>query len=258
VGWQGALALRLLAESRLLNDDPDGCLELTGIIGSVDPQVANAGSRVIWYELLVRAELDAGRPAIAAKYAERAQALISRTGQAGLGHLATAQVLLATDPANALPHAQQAVAGITRTGGTVDELRARVVLGIAMWHRNFPDEALRELRNAKVGLERIGATALAKRAYREQRRLAARRSRAGERSEQPTTDTVLTRREQQIAELVRDGLTNRKISRQLSISEKTVEMHLTNLFGKLGVDNRTAVAAHVTDLRLAAVATSWR
>ena len=252
VGWQGALAVRLVAEVRLMSDDPEGCLELVAIAGGSHLQAANAASRVIWYELLARAELDAGRPEAAALWAERAEPLAAKTGQMGLWHLATAQVLLVTDPAAALPHAQQAVTGITRTGATVDELRARVVLGIAMWHRDFPDEALRELRNAKIGLERVGAAVLAKRACREQRRLAARGSRGREGAEQSSTDAVLTRREQQIAELVRDGLTNRKISRQLSISEKTVEMHLTNLFGKLGVDNRAAVAAHVTDTRLAA------
>lgn len=256
VGWQGSLAVRMLAEARLMNDDPDGCLELVHLAGGANLQGANATSRATWYELAVRAELDAGRPGAAARWAERSEALSKRVGSSGLGHLATAQVLLATDPSTALPRAQQAVAGIRPTGAIIDELRARIVLGIAMWHRDCPDEALRELRSAKVGLERIGAVPLAKRARREQRRLAARGPRLREQSERTATETVLTRREQQIAELVRDGLTNRRISRTLSISEKTVEMHLTNLFAKLGVVNRAGVAAYVTNSQLAAMAAS--
>ncbi|MDT3400894.1 helix-turn-helix transcriptional regulator, partial [Streptomyces sp. B1866] len=56
----------------------------------------------------------------------------------------------------------------------------------------------------------------------------------------------LTGRERQIAELVGDGLTNRLIGKRLHIAEKTVEMHLSNVFAKLGVANRAAVAALIT------------
>lgn len=53
---------------------------------------------------------------------------------------------------------------------------------------------------------------------------------------------VLSRREKEIVELLRQGLTNKEIARQLSIMEDTVKKHLQNVFGKLGVRRRTLVA----------------
>ncbi len=52
----------------------------------------------------------------------------------------------------------------------------------------------------------------------------------------------LSRRERQIVALVRRGLTNKEIARNLYIMEDTVKKHLQNVFGKLGVRRRTLVA----------------
>jgi DNA-binding NarL/FixJ family response regulator len=47
-------------------------------------------------------------------------------------------------------------------------------------------------------------------------------------------------RELEVLALVARGLTNRAIGRSLAISEATVKTHLVHVFGKLGVDDRTA------------------
>ncbi|HEY3172333.1 MAG TPA: response regulator transcription factor [Thermoanaerobaculia bacterium] len=52
----------------------------------------------------------------------------------------------------------------------------------------------------------------------------------------------LTRREQQIVDGVTRGLRNKEIARQLIISEKTVKSHLNNIFQKLGLEGRFALA----------------
>jgi DNA-binding NarL/FixJ family response regulator len=39
------------------------------------------------------------------------------------------------------------------------------------------------------------------------------------------------------------GLTNREIAAELSLSEKTVDRHLSNAFDRLGVSSRAAAAA---------------
>lgn len=54
----------------------------------------------------------------------------------------------------------------------------------------------------------------------------------------------LTRREIDVLRLVVDGLTDREIGDALFISHRTAMTHVANILGKLGVDSRTAAAAH--------------
>jgi DNA-binding NarL/FixJ family response regulator len=62
--------------------------------------------------------------------------------------------------------------------------------------------------------------------------------------------TTLTRRETDVLLLVADGLSNQAIARRLHLTEGTVKSHLVRVFGKLGVDSRTAAVATATDLGL--------
>jgi predicted ATPase/DNA-binding CsgD family transcriptional regulator len=61
---------------------------------------------------------------------------------------------------------------------------------------------------------------------------------------QPAAATNLTRRELDVLQHLARGETNREIADALSISEHTVINHLSNIFGKIEVDNRTAAAAY--------------
>ncbi|WP_316042246.1 LuxR C-terminal-related transcriptional regulator [Nocardiopsis sp. CNR-923] len=58
----------------------------------------------------------------------------------------------------------------------------------------------------------------------------------------------LTRREAQVLAEVAKGGTNREIGLALSISAKTVSVHVTNLMAKLGVSNRNAAAVRAREL----------
>jgi ATP/maltotriose-dependent transcriptional regulator MalT len=49
----------------------------------------------------------------------------------------------------------------------------------------------------------------------------------------------LTTREHDVLAFVADGLSNREVAQELSISEHTVKFHLASIFGKLGVSTRT-------------------
>lgn len=55
----------------------------------------------------------------------------------------------------------------------------------------------------------------------------------------------LTEREREVAALAAMGLQNKEIARQLAIAAGTVKIHLNNVYQKLGVPNRTALATKV-------------
>ena len=53
---------------------------------------------------------------------------------------------------------------------------------------------------------------------------------------------ALSAREEEVLRLVAEGLANKLVARRLSISERTVKAHLTNIFARLGVTDRTQAA----------------
>jgi DNA-binding CsgD family transcriptional regulator len=57
-------------------------------------------------------------------------------------------------------------------------------------------------------------------------------------------DDRLSAREVEVLRLVAAGDTNREIARELYLSEKTVERHLSNIFGKLALSSRSAATAY--------------
>jgi len=67
------------------------------------------------------------------------------------------------------------------------------------------------------------------------------------RSAETATEAVpprpLSPREFQVAKLVSRGLSNKEVGRLLSLSEGTIKIHLHKIYGKIGVPNRTALAA---------------
>lgn len=57
-------------------------------------------------------------------------------------------------------------------------------------------------------------------------------------------ETLLTRREQEILQLVASGLSNKEIAARLTITEGTVKNHVHNALEKLHLSNRTQAAAY--------------
>ncbi|MEE8345902.1 MAG: response regulator transcription factor [Dehalococcoidia bacterium] len=70
------------------------------------------------------------------------------------------------------------------------------------------------------------------------------------RPDQAVDETIepLTDRESEVLTIAARGLSNKMIARELSLSDRTVQVHLSNIFGKLGVASRTE--AVITGLRL--------
>jgi DNA-binding CsgD family transcriptional regulator len=60
----------------------------------------------------------------------------------------------------------------------------------------------------------------------------------------------LTERELQVLRLVASGKTNKAIARELSLSEKTVDRHVSNIFSKVDVSSRAAATAFAYERKL--------
>ena len=62
--------------------------------------------------------------------------------------------------------------------------------------------------------------------------------------ERKAANEVLTKREIEVLKLLAEGLFNKEIAYNLSISEKTVKNHVSNIFRKIGVADRTQAAVY--------------
>ncbi|MFD8555123.1 LuxR C-terminal-related transcriptional regulator [Streptomyces fradiae] len=116
---------------------------------------------------------------------------------------------------------------------------ARTFLSYGMWlrRRRRPLEARHRLRAALVGFERCGALLWERRTQSELRA-------AGESALDEDADALgrLTPQQQRVAALVASGATNREVATRLSLSPRTVDHHLRNVFSRLGVRSRVELA----------------
>ena len=58
-------------------------------------------------------------------------------------------------------------------------------------------------------------------------------------------DEDFTEAEKRVARLVADGLSNKEVAAELSISVRTVEGHISNILSKKGWSNRVEIARHI-------------
>lgn len=56
---------------------------------------------------------------------------------------------------------------------------------------------------------------------------------------------LLTARENELINIVKEGASNRQIAQKLYISESTVKRHMSNIFEKLGINDRRSAVAYL-------------
>jgi DNA-binding NarL/FixJ family response regulator len=127
------------------------------------------------------------------------------------------------------------------------ELRAGVVLAAA----GEREEALERLCDAYRTARKLGAGPLASRAAQEVAALGESvAQRLGSRAAAAEEGAGLTRRELEVLRHVAVGRTNREIAQELFISQRTVDMHVRNLLGKLDCRSRVEASHRAGELGL--------
>jgi DNA-binding CsgD family transcriptional regulator/tetratricopeptide (TPR) repeat protein len=118
-----------------------------------------------------------------------------------------------------------------------DRARSALLYGEQLRRQRRRVEARVQLRRALEAFEELGATTWAERARSELRA-------SGEtaRKRDPSTVSQLTPQEVQVARFVAEGLSNKEVAAQLFLSPRTIDAHLRNVFGKLGLTSRTQLA----------------
>jgi DNA-binding NarL/FixJ family response regulator len=156
----------------------------------------------------------------------------------GPGPLARTLRLLGTvrrEQGNDLLH--EAVEVARDSPARLELAKALTALGSAVRHARKPSEARAPLREAVQIADRCGAEPLAERARSELYAAGGR-----PRTEALTGPESLTPSERRVADLAAQGQRNRDIAHELYVTPKTVEVHLTNVYRKLGIPGRAGLA----------------
>jgi DNA-binding CsgD family transcriptional regulator len=224
---QPGLSLLRLAEGRAA----DAAASIRSALLDTQTQVGRARMLPAAVEILLAAGDVAAAQAAAAELSEIAAAFAAPLLTAAAAHAAGA-VLLAEGNVEAASTSLRQARGMWRELQTpYEEAQTCLLLAAVCETRSDQDGRRLETETARRIFTQLEADYWLERIAAQPRR--ARHQRAG----------PLSGREAQVLRLVAAGMTNRGIADALFISEKTVARHVSNIFDKLGVSNRSAATA---------------
>lgn len=249
-GFVAAWAAARLAAVLLEIDEPDRAVELLlGRAGGEALTLIPGSWRVYCLELLTRCWLAVDRPDQAARTARLAGQTAADTrlplATSWADRAAAAAALHEGDTDAAIRHALASANAARDVQAPIEEALSRTLVGRALAAAGRHEQAVEELRRAATTFEACGALRYRESTDRELGKLGQRPHRRTSAGTSETGIEALTERELQVARLVVDRMTNRQIAADLFLSQKTVETHLRNIFRKVGVSTRVALAREV-------------
>jgi DNA-binding NarL/FixJ family response regulator len=136
-----------------------------------------------------------------------------------------------------LDELQEAVALVEDTPARLELAKSLAALGRALRHARQPSESREPLRRALELADACGAAGLAEDVRTELYAAGAR-----PRTTALSGTASLTASERRVATLASEGGSNRDIAQALFVTPKTVEVHLSNVYRKLGIRSRRELA----------------
>jgi DNA-binding CsgD family transcriptional regulator len=136
---------------------------------------------------------------------------------------------------------EEAVALLDGTPARLELAKALAALGRVLRHARRPSEAREPLRRALELADACGAAGLAEDVRTELYAAGAR-----PRTAALSGTGALTASERRVAALAADGASNRDIAQTLFVTPKTIEVHLSNAYRKLGIRSRRELAGALT------------
>jgi ATP/maltotriose-dependent transcriptional regulator MalT len=250
-GFVTAWAAARLAGVLFETGQPDRAVEvLLGRAGGEELTLIPGGWRAYGLELLTRCWLALDRPSEAARAADLAEATAAAVrlplATAWADRAVAAVALHSGEAIRATERALASAETAHQAGAPIEAALSRTLAGRALAQAGQTDRALAELQHAAATFDACGALRYRDSTERELGRLGHRphrRTRPGN-SNRAGLDS-LTERELQVARLVVDRKTNSEIAAELFLSQKTVETHLRNIFHKLDLTTRVALARAV-------------
>jgi DNA-binding CsgD family transcriptional regulator len=137
---------------------------------------------------------------------------------------------------------EEAVEVLSDSPARLEHAKALTELGAALRRANRRSQAREQLRRAIELATICGATPLVERGETELLATGARPRRIA-----LSGIESLTPSEQRVAEMAAEGLKNREIAQALFVTPKTVEVHLSSVYRKLGISSRSQLPAMLSE-----------
>ena len=231
------------ARLRMLRGDLAGGLEETFEIGRVFESVGGRNPAVIAWRSHAALALRRLGDADEARRLAREELALARTWGAPRalgGALRVAGLVAGGEVGLAL--LEEAVDVLADSPAKLEHAKARTELGAALRRANRRSEARAQLRRALELATICGAAPLVQQAEEELLATGARPRRIPLRGVESLTPS-----ERRVAEMAARGPTNREIAQALFVTPKTVEVHLSSVYRKLGIASRAQLPAALAD-----------
>lgn len=201
------------------------------------PRRGHFAVRMLAVPCFVEATALAGQPDDARTAVEQFAAWAARCGDPQAPALLARCRALLAGPEEADALYAHALARQELADGDFEWARTQLLYGKWLRRRRRPREARVRLRDALVAFERSAA-----RTWVDQTRAELRATGDAAGREPAGVLSCLTPQQLRIAHCVAEGATNREVALRLSVSPRTVDHHLRNVFAQLGVRSRVELS----------------